>query len=313
MASHPSKSETSGSGKRKALFLESPSHLLYRAHQLVADHFAAGADPAALTMRQFVLLSAIAIHGGASQSDLVRKTGIDRSTLAEMIARLQSRGLVDRGRTAKDGRAKSVRITGEGKKALEEARPRAERADKSLLASLSKRRRGHLLEILRAITEAAEEKNKGKVKKSGGGKAKPERPKPGPDESEHEATAPGRSPVRKPASLEKASDRPKTGKKLRKPQKRKALKGAGLAMAVDPVIATGPAGASRRRNDPPASPVRTAVAGLANALSTPPDRGTKRGSRPSSTGAAEITVPPVKATTKKPKKVKDGGGKKKKP
>ncbi len=176
MASRPSKTEPSGSGKRKALFLESPGHLIYRAHQLVADSFATGADPAALTMRQYVLLSAIAIHGGASQSDLVRKTGIDRSTLAEMIARLQSRGLVDRGRTAKDGRTKSVRITPEGKKAIEEALPRAERADKALLTLLSKRRRAHLMEILLTITESVEDKKKIKDKKSKAEKTNIERP-----------------------------------------------------------------------------------------------------------------------------------------
>ena len=41
-----------------------------------------------VTLRQTVLLAAIAEKEGASQSDLVRATGVDRSTLAEMMARI---------------------------------------------------------------------------------------------------------------------------------------------------------------------------------------------------------------------------------
>lgn len=310
MASNPSKSEPSGSGKRKALlsdsprFFDSPSHLLYRAHQMVADNFATGANPLALTMRQFVLLSAIAVNGGASQSELVRKTGIDRSTLAEMIARLQSRGLVDRGRVHKDGRAKSVRITPEGKKAIEEARPRAERADKALLASLSKRRRAHLLEILRAITDLADEKKKAKAKKPKGGdsdagEAAPEVEKPGP----------GRKQAAVPALAREAARPGKASKKSRKSERQKARKSArGADGAVHPVARP----AALPDIGPGASPVVKVVAKLESALSRetalsapPSDQKKKRGSAAVS-GTSGAKAPKAKGEARPPERAADG-------
>src|ERR1700741_522703 len=61
----------------------SPSHLLHRAEQLATDRFSElGGD--SITLRQFTVLAAIAEQPGLSQSDLVRVTGIDRSTLADM-------------------------------------------------------------------------------------------------------------------------------------------------------------------------------------------------------------------------------------
>jgi len=45
-------------------------------------------------------------------------TGIDRSTLAEMVRRMLERGLLSRERTEKDARANAVAITGSGRKAL---------------------------------------------------------------------------------------------------------------------------------------------------------------------------------------------------
>ena len=72
------KRETSGPLDR------SPSHLLHRALQRALDIYAETAGPTAVTQRQFAVLAAVAAHEGLTQADLVRSTGIDRSTLAEL-------------------------------------------------------------------------------------------------------------------------------------------------------------------------------------------------------------------------------------
>ena len=66
----------------------SASHLLHRAQQIAANRSAAALRAAGITLRQFSVLSAIAELEGVSQSHLVRATGIDRSTLADMAARM---------------------------------------------------------------------------------------------------------------------------------------------------------------------------------------------------------------------------------
>ncbi len=135
---------------------ESPSHLLRRAEQFAAEIFlrAEGAD--SITLRQSVLLAAIAEADGASQSNLVTATGVDRSTLAEMMARMEQRGLITRSAAEDDGRAKSVSLTNEGRRRLEGALPAMREVDKALLAALPANRRGSFKSTLLALAEAAD-------------------------------------------------------------------------------------------------------------------------------------------------------------
>ena len=85
----------------------SPSHLLHRAEQLAAERFAQLVG-GAVTLRQFAVLAAIAESPGLSQSDLARATGVDRSTLADLMARMEKRGWVMRTPSSADGRAYAV-------------------------------------------------------------------------------------------------------------------------------------------------------------------------------------------------------------
>ena len=64
-----------------------------------------------LTQRQFTVLIAVDQNEGVSQTALVKMTGIDRSTLADLVARLLAQGYLQRRRTKDDGRTNSVRIT----------------------------------------------------------------------------------------------------------------------------------------------------------------------------------------------------------
>ena len=82
----------------------SASHLLHRAVQLALDVYGEEVSPGGLTQRQYALLLAVESKEGLTQNELVRLTGIDRSTLAEMAARLLMRGLLERERSPSDAR-----------------------------------------------------------------------------------------------------------------------------------------------------------------------------------------------------------------
>ena len=70
----------------------SATHLIHRAGQRATDIFQAEARDSGLTPRQFAVLMTIAEEEGLTQTDLVDRTGIDRSTLADIVARLLARG-----------------------------------------------------------------------------------------------------------------------------------------------------------------------------------------------------------------------------
>src|ERR1700754_4090665 len=100
---------------------ESPSHLLKRCTQFFGDLYAHEAGSCELTKQQFTVLAALEHNEGVSQTALVEMTGIDRSTLAEMVRRLLERALLSRERTEDDMRANAVAITPAGRKALRTA------------------------------------------------------------------------------------------------------------------------------------------------------------------------------------------------
>ena len=75
---------------------ESPSHLLKRCAQFFGDLYAHEVGSGELTKQQFTLLAALEHNDGVSQTALVEITGIDRSTLAEMVRRMLEKGLLSR-------------------------------------------------------------------------------------------------------------------------------------------------------------------------------------------------------------------------
>lgn len=135
---------------------QSPSHLLHRALQLALDLYAVETGPGAVTQRQYAVLAAVSEHEGLTQTDLVRATGIDRSTLADMIARMISKGYLARERSATDGRANTVRLTDLGRSVLDEAAPRVAAADDRILGCLAANKRDSFLGVLRDLAKAGE-------------------------------------------------------------------------------------------------------------------------------------------------------------
>jgi DNA-binding MarR family transcriptional regulator len=135
----------------------SASHLLHRALQMAADHFNENFRDPNLTLRQFAVLAALAKSDGLSQVELVRATGIDRSTLADMVARMEDRELLAREKSSKDRRAKLVRLTQRGRVKLSEAIPHAAAADQALLAGIARPRQRILVEVLTGLAAAADE------------------------------------------------------------------------------------------------------------------------------------------------------------
>jgi DNA-binding MarR family transcriptional regulator len=132
----------------------SPIHLLHRAGQCASDIFTAEMGDAGLTPRQFAILLTVAHNEGVSQTDLVDRTGVDRSTLADIVRRMLKKGLLQRRRTKNDARAYAVKLTEEGWRVLRSAEPMVRRVDDRVLSMLPSKQREQFLSDLMTIVEA---------------------------------------------------------------------------------------------------------------------------------------------------------------
>lgn len=135
----------------------SPGHLLRRAQQYAHDHFTRQVGSKGPTPRQFEVLHAVSKNAGLSQTDLVRITGIDRSTLADMIARMTKKGLLTRKRTKEDARANAVQLSAAGKRLLASVESKVVKAEKAALSVLSKTQQTAFTKALAAYARAIDE------------------------------------------------------------------------------------------------------------------------------------------------------------
>lgn len=199
--------KSGGKSKRGGGLAGSPSHLMHRALQLALDIYADEAGPDGPTQRQFAVLEAVSLKSGLTQTDLVRATGIDRSTLADLVARMTTKGLLERERSTLDARAKAVRLSATGAEALEAARPRVEAADKRIMALLAKGKRDAFLDMLAELASEADA---------------------APDKARAEAKALKKA-AREARKAEKAARKAEKGDKPAKAAKGKKAKASGTA------------------------------------------------------------------------------------
>ncbi len=128
-------------------------HLLHRAGQCADELFANNVGAIDLTPRQFAVLKALTANEDPSQSVLVEKTGIDRSTMADIIRRLVTKSLVQRRRTRRDARMYAVRLTDKGRTALSNAEPAVRETDERILSAIPVAQRDAFLRALNRIVE----------------------------------------------------------------------------------------------------------------------------------------------------------------
>src|SRR4029078_3466287 len=112
-------------------------HLLHRAGQCAEVLFTNETGKADLTPRQYAILASVSHNPDVSQTGLVEQTGVDRSTLADIVRRLVKKGLLQRKRTRRDARMYAGGLKSKGNSALSAIKPAAARVDQRLLSVLA--------------------------------------------------------------------------------------------------------------------------------------------------------------------------------
>lgn len=100
---------------------------------------------------QFGVLAVLARRPGASQRELGDELDLDRSTIADLVARLQRNGLLRRERHGADRRRNALELTEEGRSELERLRPRVDLVERALTDGLGERDREELRRLLHRL------------------------------------------------------------------------------------------------------------------------------------------------------------------
>ncbi|OLD07476.1 MAG: MarR family transcriptional regulator [Chloroflexi bacterium] len=132
-----------------------PGHLLRRAVQamnLLWDEEVSHT----ITSPQFAALNALYGEPNLDQRTLGLRISLDRSTMAEVVARLSARGLIRTERDTRDGRRKTITLTTKGLHAVQQLIPRTHAMTARLVGPLDARQRDELLRLLTEVVRANE-------------------------------------------------------------------------------------------------------------------------------------------------------------
>jgi DNA-binding MarR family transcriptional regulator len=131
-----------------------PGYLIRRLHQIHVALFLEECKDSKLTPVQYGLLTALAMRGALDQGSLAEELGLDRTTTAEVLSRLEKRALVTRKPNPRDRRAKLAKITRRGRALTAAMFSGMQRAQDRMCSPLSQKERDALMATLARLIEA---------------------------------------------------------------------------------------------------------------------------------------------------------------
>jgi len=132
-----------------------PGHLLRRAVQVMNLLWDEEVSHT-ITSPQFAALNALYAEPNLDQRTLGQRISLDRSTMAEVVARLSSRGLIRSERDLRDGRRKTISLTPKGLHDVQHLIPRTHAMTRRLVGPLDQEQRDVLLGLLTKVVGANE-------------------------------------------------------------------------------------------------------------------------------------------------------------
>ena len=128
-----------------------PGHHIRRLQQIAVALFLQETEPHGVTPVQFAALQRVCNTPGIDQRTLARSIGLDTSTIAGVVDRLEARGLLVRSTTPDDRRVRLLSLTGEGHALLKAMAPAMHRAQARMLEPLPPREREQFMRMLRKL------------------------------------------------------------------------------------------------------------------------------------------------------------------
>lgn len=144
-----------------------PGYLVRRLHQIHVGIFADECRAFDLTPVQYGLLTVLKARGPLDQVTLSTEVGIDRTSGADVMRRLERRGLVERVRSSRDRRANVVSITPLGARQVRDMQASMARAQERFIAPLEPAEREAFARMMRKIIDSGDASSRAPLARAG--------------------------------------------------------------------------------------------------------------------------------------------------
>jgi len=138
----------------KQVLWSRPGYLVRRLNQIHYALFYEECKTQNVTPVQYGVLTALSLSPWLDQTALGMELGLDRTTTADVIKRLQERGLVERRVNPNDKRSRQAVITQEGLRIMGLLQGGMARAQQRLLEPLTPRNQEIFMKLLSTLVEA---------------------------------------------------------------------------------------------------------------------------------------------------------------
>lgn len=141
-----------------------PGFLIRRLHQIHLALFAEECAAFNVTPVQFNILSVIARQPGLDQSHIGEEVGVDRATIANVVARLETAKLLKRSVGRADRRQKLLSITARGRTLLSRLVEPVSSAHERTVAALAPKQRDQFMRLLSDLVDAGNDHGRAKLR-----------------------------------------------------------------------------------------------------------------------------------------------------
>ncbi len=150
----PSFAEKEGVDHSFTRLASRPGFLIRRLHQIHYAMFFEECQTRKVTPIQFGILSVVETQPGLDQTTLGKEIGLDRTTAADVVKRLEERGLLSRQVHPADKRMWQLYVTEEGAAVIDLLRAGMTRAQERLLAPLRPAEQAMFMDLMAILVDA---------------------------------------------------------------------------------------------------------------------------------------------------------------
>jgi len=136
---------------------EPPGYYIRRLQQIAVAIFLQETDAHGVTPIQYAALQQVDRSPGTDQRTLAAMIGLDTSTVAGVVDRLEARGLLQRSASPADRRVRLLTLSEAGRALLEGIEPDMWRAQQRILAPLNEHEQQEFMRLLRVLVTANNE------------------------------------------------------------------------------------------------------------------------------------------------------------
>lgn len=156
MAKSPDGGQPEKAGLQTELW-QRPGHLVRRLHQIHVAMFIEECAAYNITPVQYAVMTGLLKNPGLGQISIANEAGIDRTNVADVLARLEDRGLVNRSVSGEDRRMKLAYLTAKGERVAREMEASVIRAQDRLVAPLAPAERKQFMDLMTKLANANNE------------------------------------------------------------------------------------------------------------------------------------------------------------